>query len=428
MAIPSSETDSNVTSPPLSTILSPSVLPPQIQNVHAHISEKLTQDNYILWQFLMVPFLEGQNLFGYIDGTTPRPPQLLPDSTSRLLVANPSYHSWYHQDRMIFSAIISTLSVETLPHVIGLTTSREVWITLETLFSAQSQSRIMQLKQQVSNMKKGSQTISTYFQKAQGLSHLLAAVGKLIEASELVSHILAGLGAEYDPLVTSVTTRQDSISLNDLYGFMLSYELRLEQHKSALEINISIANMAQRQSPVYSRNNRGHNNGYRNTNFHRGRGRGPPRQFSTSNNNMSRRPVCQVCHKLGHTVATCWFRYEQGNQADSSPMQVNMTSATSASDPSWYPDTGANVHLTNDLSNLNLNAEEYTGTDQIPVGNGQGLQISHSGRGLLPTPSRNFNLFSLFHVPRIQKNLISVNQFTRDNHVFIEFHPNFFLC
>jgi hypothetical protein len=120
----------------------------------------------------------------------------------------------------------------------------------------------------VSNMKKGSQTISAYFQKAQGLSHLLAAVGKPIEASELVSHILAGLGAEYDPLVTSVTTRQDSISLNDLYGFILSYELRLEQHKSAIEINISTANTAQRQSPVYSRNNRGHNNGYRNTNFH----------------------------------------------------------------------------------------------------------------------------------------------------------------
>jgi hypothetical protein len=155
----------------------------------------------------MVPFLEGQNLFRYVDDTTPRPLQLLPDPTSRLLVANPSYHSWYHQDRMILSAIISTLSVETLPHVIGLITSHEVWVTLETLFSPQSQSWIMQLKQQVSNMKKGSQTISAYFQKAQGLSHLLATVGKLIEASELVSHILAGLGAEYDPLVTSVTTR-----------------------------------------------------------------------------------------------------------------------------------------------------------------------------------------------------------------------------
>jgi hypothetical protein len=131
--------------------------------VHHHISKKLTQDNYILWQFLMIPFLEGQNLFGYVDGTTQRPSQLIPDTTSGLLVANPSYQSWYHQDRMIFSAIISTLSVEALPHVIGLSTSREVWLTLETLFSTQSQSRIIQLKQQVSTLKKGAQTISAYF-------------------------------------------------------------------------------------------------------------------------------------------------------------------------------------------------------------------------------------------------------------------------
>ncbi|XP_062176256.1 uncharacterized protein LOC133881351 [Alnus glutinosa] len=200
MATPASETDSTHTSPPISTILPSSVLPTQLQNVHHHISEKLTQDNYILWRFLMVPFVEGQNLF---------------------------------------SAIISTRFVEALPHVIGLSTSNEVWLTLETFFSAQSQSRIMQLKQQVSTLKKGGQTISTYFQKAQGFSHLLAAVGKPIEGSEVVSHILAGLGAECDPLVTSVTTRQDYNFLNDLYGYMLSYELCLEQHKSAMELNIA---------------------------------------------------------------------------------------------------------------------------------------------------------------------------------------------
>jgi hypothetical protein len=304
---------------------------------------------------------------------------------------------------MIFSAIISTLSVEALPHIIGLSTSSEVWLTLETLFSAQSQSRIMQLKQQVSTLKKGAQTISAYFQKAQGFSHLLVVVGKPIEGSELVSYILAGLGAEYDPLVTSVTTGQDSIFLNDLYGYMLSYELCLEQHKSAMELNISIANMAQRQSPSYSRNNRGYNSGYRNNNFSsgrsRGRGRGPPQQFPSYSTSSSQRPTCQVCHKQGHTTATCWFRYEQSYQTDSSPMHANIASATSTSDPSWYPDTSTDVHLTHDLSNLNLNAEEYTGTGQIHGGSGQGLHISHSGCGLLPTPSRNFNLLSLFHVP-----------------------------
>jgi len=97
---------------------------------------------------------------------------------------------------------------------------------LETLFSAQSQSRIMQLKQKVATLKKGALSISAYYQKAQGFSHILAAISKPIEASELISNILVGLVREYDPLVTSVTTRQDSISLNELYGFMLSYEMR----------------------------------------------------------------------------------------------------------------------------------------------------------------------------------------------------------
>jgi hypothetical protein len=38
-----------------------------------------------------------------------------------------------------------------------------------------------------------------------------------------------------------------------------------------------------------------------------------------------------------------------------------MASVTSPSDSSWYPDIGSNVHLTNELSNLNMHAEDYTG-------------------------------------------------------------------
>jgi hypothetical protein len=102
--------------------------------------------------------------------------------------------------------------------------------------------------------------------------------------------------------------------------------------------------------------------------------------------------------------------------------------ANSAPDSQWYPDTGANVYLTNDLSNLNLQADNFTGPDQIRVDNGQGLKILHSGHGILPTPSTTFKLLSLFHVPQIQKKkkMISVNQFTSDNQVFVEFHPSYF--
>jgi hypothetical protein len=103
-----------------------------------------------------------------------------------------------------------------------------------------------------------------------------------------------------------------------------------------------------------------------------------------------------------------------------------MASTQQQPDHQWYPDTGSTSHLTNDLLNLNIRADEYTGNEQIRVGNGQGLRIHHTGLASLKSPHNTFYLPSLLHVPAIQKNLISVNQFTTDNNVFLEFHPRFF--
>ncbi|KAK2979588.1 hypothetical protein RJ640_020080 [Escallonia rubra] len=44
----------------------------------------------------------------------------------------------------------------------------------------------------------------------------------------------------------------------------------------------------------------------------------------------------------------------------------------------WFPDTAANYHLTPDINALNA-VNEYMGNDQLHVGNGQGLQITHTG-------------------------------------------------
>jgi hypothetical protein len=70
------------------------------------------------------------------------------------------------------------------------------------------------------------------------------------------------------------------------------------------------------------------------------------------------------------------------------------------------------------MANLNLRSEDYTGSDQILVGNGVGLQISQIGSSIL-TPSKTpFVLKQLLLVPEIQKNLIYVQQFCSDNLVF----------
>jgi hypothetical protein len=44
---------------------------------------------------------------------------------------------------------------------------------------------------------------------------------------ELVSYILTGLGSKFVPLISSITTRLDPMTLREVYGHLLSDELQL---------------------------------------------------------------------------------------------------------------------------------------------------------------------------------------------------------
>jgi hypothetical protein len=95
-------------------------------------------------------------------------------------------------------------------------------------------------------------------------------------------------------------------------------------------------------------------------------------------------------------------------------------------DPTWYSDTGATDHVTSELDKLVMR-EKYTGQEQIHSTNGGGMQITHIGKSTLHTPSCNLILKNVLYVPSSCKNLVSIHCFTRDNHVFVEYHPYFFL-
>jgi hypothetical protein len=95
-------------------------------------------------------------------------------------------------------------------------------------------------------------------------------------------------------------------------------------------------------------------------------------------------------------------------------------------DIAWYSDTWVTYYITSELDKLVVR-EKYNGHDQIPAANGGGMQITHVGHATLHSPSRILSLKNVMHVPNSQRNLVSIHRFTRDNHVFVEYHPHFFL-
>ena len=65
----------------------------------------------------------------------------------------------------------------------------------------------------------------------------------------------------------------------------------------------------------------------------------------------------------------------------------------------------------------------YTGSDDIMIGDGSGLRITHTGSLKLPTKSSSFLLIDVLCVPNISQNLISVSKFCISNQVAVEFLP-----
>uniref|UniRef100_A0A2N9J507 Retrotransposon Copia-like N-terminal domain-containing protein n=1 Tax=Fagus sylvatica TaxID=28930 RepID=A0A2N9J507_FAGSY len=339
--------------------------PHSLSPVHHLIIIKLTRDNYLLWKAQIVPYLRGQHLFGFIDGTQSPPPQFLPLSTteSSQPQPNPAFLQWQSQDQLILSALISSLSENILAYVVKCSTSFEVWTTLERMFTAHSRARSMNIHYQLATLKKGDSSIADYFHKFTQLSDTLAAVDQPLPPHEALSFLLAGLGSEYDSLVTSVKTQLHPMSLEDLYGHLLGHELRLAQNQPTVDLSNVSANFTNKGPST--RGGRGGRFTYNYNSYCGGgrsnsnRSRGCGRQNFSSN-----RPVCQVCQKVGHVALQYYHRFDNSYTIDNTPlMQALLATPQQALDPNWYPDTGATHHVTNDLANLNLRADEYHGSD-----------------------------------------------------------------
>uniref|UniRef100_A0A2N9G8U7 Reverse transcriptase Ty1/copia-type domain-containing protein n=1 Tax=Fagus sylvatica TaxID=28930 RepID=A0A2N9G8U7_FAGSY len=318
----------------------------------------------------ILPYLKGQHLFGFIDGSRPAPSQFLASqiSDSASAAPNPDFQAWHLQDQLIMSALISSLSENILAHIVKCGTSREVWLTLERMFTSQSRARTMQIHYQLATLKKGDSSVADYFHKFTGLADTLAAIDHPLHDFELVSFLLAGLGPDFDSFVTSVKIRADPISLEDLYGHLLSHELQLAQNQPSVDLSLGTAHFVQkellhsRQAVVVALPTSNHSG---RTSFSQGRSNNRGRGRGRSHGN---RPICQLCGKIGHLAFTCYHRFDNTYTRDSRPhMQALLATPQSQCDPNWYPDSGATHHMTNDLANLNVRADEYAGNDQIRV-------------------------------------------------------------
>ena len=130
-------------------------------------------------------------------------------------------------------------------------------------------------------------------------------------------------------------------------------------------------------------------------------------------------PKCQLCDQLGHITKS----YPQFHSQN---VSINCATTSDGRDKNWLLDLAASHNITGDLSNLSIHSE-YDGTDEVILSDDSGLAISHTSSLALHYPHRTFTLCDTLCVPNLCKKLISVHHLTKQNNVFAEFHPFYFL-
>ncbi|KAK2652973.1 hypothetical protein Ddye_012829 [Dipteronia dyeriana] len=144
--------------------------------------------------------------------------------------------------------------------------------------------KVYQLKQELLTIKKGSLSISEYFLKIKIFRNNLRTVGQIATEFAMVLSVLNGLGHDYDPIISVITSLHNKVSMQEAQYMLMVHEQQGGQNSNGVR--------------------NGNGNG-------RGRGRGDRGKWNNGN-----KLFCQLCSKQGHSALQCYKRFDhnwQGN-------------------------------------------------------------------------------------------------------------------
>jgi hypothetical protein len=95
----------------------------------------------------------------------------------------------------------------------------------------------VQLHDELATVKKGDLSTTDYFHKVKNLASELATADAALRDEDVLAYLLVGLPSDYDPFVTSITTK-DSVSLDDVYAHLVTFEARQLQYHADLQLHM----------------------------------------------------------------------------------------------------------------------------------------------------------------------------------------------
>ncbi|OIT28481.1 retrovirus-related pol polyprotein from transposon tnt 1-94, partial [Nicotiana attenuata] len=396
-------------------------------NPASQLSIKLMgSSNFSTWQAQVTTLLFGYDLLSYIDGTTIIPPVYIADDKGNQL-PNPNYKFWLRQDSLVRSAIMASVDQSIAPLIAKAATAKNAWDSLQMTYANKSQVRIFGLHESLSNIKRDSKSVRDYMKEIKSIADDLAASGSPLTNEELVIKVLSGLGVEYKEISVAIRARDNPISFEELFEKLLAHEVFVQHSESKNEQPIITAQFSQQHTSFNQSKGRNHTGSQRrggHSNFMPNK-RNFSRQLTNSkafnNTSNQQRVQCKLCAKFGHIAKVCRSKSHDALEAQANFSNHANYAANHSS--SWIVDSGTSHHITDNPNSLQ-SATHFLGNDEIIIGEGKRIPITHIGQTTFSYDNtKPFHLHNVFCSPRIKRNLILVAKFCHHNQASIEFFP-----
>lgn len=139
-------------------------------------------------------------------------------------ISNPEHDSWFTIDQQIVSILTTTLIENIAQLTISFDTSKSIWDCLERYFSQKSVVSVVNLKMQLLDLHKGTQSIDEYLCHAKSIAEALTSINKHVLDEDLVIATVHGLSPDYIMLYTALTQNPPLPNFTELRTRILSFD------------------------------------------------------------------------------------------------------------------------------------------------------------------------------------------------------------
>ncbi|KAJ0018281.1 hypothetical protein Pint_10633 [Pistacia integerrima] len=368
---------SATTTQPISSTENPLV----VFNITAQINEKLTPSSFPQWRAQFEALLIGYDLMDYVNGDSICPAS---DETSS---SQPKRNHCIRQDKLIISAILASTSTTITPLIATTKTSQEAWKKLKNMYASKSRTRAMQLKKELTLIQRGNRTVPDYLHAVKALTDEIALIDHPISNDDLTLYILNELGPDFRDIAAPIRAREKSLAFEELHYLLVGHENYLSNMEAAAKQLVVAANFTSK-NPSFHGSNSGkgaqrlnapfRSQGSSRTGNDQQRDQRRQNNVSSRNNSAHKRyqPKCQLCDQLDHTAKTC-------PQLQPTEMSINSL-YIKFGENKWLIDS-APLIISPEIYQITIHSE-YDGTNEVVLGDGTGLTVSHIGSLALYSP------------------------------------------